>query len=163
MSPSSWDTRRESAFDDIRRDSLSDEKRIMSAFDDLRRDSAKTSSLFDRYVNNLVNWKIILNRNNNLGVSSMTNPYLLVIVNSLVSQGLSMMTTPTRYWSMLTSTRLRSWSSRRLTTLWWWRLNTRRRHLMVGATPLRALARVLLCLVALTLKVSNLLFLAKVS
>merc|ERR1712170_235397 len=41
-------TRRESAFDDIRRDSLSDEKRIMSAFDDLRRDSAKTSSLFDR-------------------------------------------------------------------------------------------------------------------
>jgi len=48
MSPSSWDTRRESAFDDIRRDSLSDEKRIMSAFDDLRRDSAKTSSLFDR-------------------------------------------------------------------------------------------------------------------
>ena len=50
MSPSSWDTaaRRESAFDEVRRDSLSDEKRIMSAFDDLRRDSTKSSSLFDR-------------------------------------------------------------------------------------------------------------------
>ena len=48
LTPSSWDTRRESAFDDVRRDSLSDEKRIMSAFDDLRRDSTKSSSLFDR-------------------------------------------------------------------------------------------------------------------
>merc|ERR1712107_970422 len=48
LTPSSWDTRRESAFDDVGRDSISDEKRIMSAFDDLRRDSNKSSSLFDR-------------------------------------------------------------------------------------------------------------------
>ena len=48
LTPSSWDTRRESAFDDVRRDSISDEKRIMSSFDDLRRDSNKSSSLFDR-------------------------------------------------------------------------------------------------------------------
>lgn len=48
LTPSSWDTRRESAFDEVRRDSMSDEKRIMSAFDDLRRDSNKNSSLFDR-------------------------------------------------------------------------------------------------------------------
>ena len=50
LTPSSWDNRRESAFDEVRRDSMSDERRIMSAFDDLRRDStAKTSSsLFDR-------------------------------------------------------------------------------------------------------------------
>ena len=48
LAPSSWDTKRESAFDEVRRDSMSDEKRIMSAFDDLRRDSNKNSSLFDR-------------------------------------------------------------------------------------------------------------------
>ena len=43
MSPSSWDNKQQSAFDDVRRDSSSDERRIMSAFDDLRRDSTKTS------------------------------------------------------------------------------------------------------------------------
>lgn len=48
LTPSTWDTKRESAFDEVRRDSMSDEKRIMSAFDDLRRDSSKNSSLFDR-------------------------------------------------------------------------------------------------------------------
>merc|ERR1712032_1504631 len=42
------DTKAESAFDEVRRDSMSDEKRIMSAFDDLRRDSNKNSSLFDK-------------------------------------------------------------------------------------------------------------------
>ena len=49
MSPGSWDSKHQSAFDDVRRDSSTDERRIMSAFDDLRRDSTKVgSSLFDR-------------------------------------------------------------------------------------------------------------------
>lgn len=50
LTPSSWDNRRESAFDEVRRDSMSDERRIMSAFDDLRRDSSAKSgsSLFDK-------------------------------------------------------------------------------------------------------------------
>ena len=45
MAPSSWDSK-PSAFDEMRRDSSSDERRIMSAFDDLRRDSSKKGSLF---------------------------------------------------------------------------------------------------------------------
>ena len=45
MAPSSWDSK-PSAFDEVRRDSNSDERRIMSAFDDLRRDSSKKGSLF---------------------------------------------------------------------------------------------------------------------
>jgi len=45
MAPSSWDSK-PSAFDEVRRDSSSDERRIMSAFDDLRRDSSKKGSLF---------------------------------------------------------------------------------------------------------------------
>lgn len=48
MTPSSWDSR-PSAFDEVRRDSSSDERRIMSAFDDLRRDSSKPgSSMLER-------------------------------------------------------------------------------------------------------------------
>ena len=45
MAPTSWDSK-PSAFDEVRRDSSSDERRIMSAFDDLRRDSSKKGSLF---------------------------------------------------------------------------------------------------------------------
>ena len=49
MSPGSWDSKPHSAFDEVRRDSSSDERRIMSAFDDLRRDSAQPgSSMFER-------------------------------------------------------------------------------------------------------------------
>merc|ERR1719400_419524 len=49
MSPGSWEPKHQSAFDDVRRDSSTDERRIMSAFDDLRRDSTKAgSSMFDR-------------------------------------------------------------------------------------------------------------------
>merc|ERR1719278_1571362 len=44
MSPGSWDSKHQSAFDDVRRDSSTDERRIMSAFDDLRRDSTKAGS-----------------------------------------------------------------------------------------------------------------------
>ena len=53
LSPGTWEREREprhqSAFDEVRRDSSTDERRIMSAFDDLRRDSTKAgSSMFDR-------------------------------------------------------------------------------------------------------------------
>ena len=49
MAPGSWEPKHQSAFDDVRRDSSTDERRIMSAFDDLRRDSTKAgSSMFDR-------------------------------------------------------------------------------------------------------------------
>ena len=70
MSPSSWDNKQQSAFDDVRRDSSSDERRIMSAFDDLRRDSTKTSSsLFGGLTSLYDDKSIFANNSEQSGVS----------------------------------------------------------------------------------------------
>ena len=64
MSPGAWESKHQSAFDDVRRDSSSDERRIMSAFDDLRRDSTKVgSSLFDSHRGSLFDDKSIFASN----------------------------------------------------------------------------------------------------
>ena len=54
LNPSSWDDEqrrdvqmRMSAFDDFRKDSVVDEKRIESVFDDLRRDSAFNNQIMN--------------------------------------------------------------------------------------------------------------------
>jgi len=83
MSPSSWDNKQQSAFDDVRRDSSSDERRIMSAFDDLRRDSTKTSSsLFGGLTSLFDDKSIFANNSEQSGVSHVEyddNNYKIIV------------------------------------------------------------------------------------